>query len=552
MLSDFRFIAVQLSYLSLPFCLLLSAWLTKHQRMVLTRPLICWYVHRVFESFCQHCSKPFIGKHRSRKYCQSKCRHERWYLAHREPSASRADFPELFEIIEREKAVRKQIVGYSLLWAGNVGNGNEFPDREKLSRHDGCDGEVRFSTDPYWSVDPVCLPKVPVAGKYRVFIWERGPEGITRHRSDWIQIKRANPNTYFHEGGESFFDPRGEYSAARWCLRWPKGTKKPCPEGAKKRTRRAQQPMQPSNGGATPSLVQSSMPVESAALEERIVERLMRAIPQPTLGAVVHPAPSEQAIALTVKRLVEEQLAKQGERVRAAESELRRENAELQKQLQMVRDERRDERRDEPALVREFADLKAMLRADREASERRASELSRERDEARAETMKLRADLMLVVRERDLAMAKLAKRQASATVEPEKSPKTESFQSAGNAVPSGQPVQPVSIADALPASTTATKTAEAPVQSDIKESAAQPSQSVPPSQSVQPSQNVPQSQRASQSASAPSQPGNPPVQTPSSSPPVASAQPSIPPTILGLMKQTRTQPKPPPKPKRRR
>ena len=452
------------------------------------------------------------------------------------------DFPELFEIIEREKAVRKQIVGYSLLWAGNVGNGNEFPDREKLSRHDDCDGEVRFSTDPYWSVEPVCLPKVPVAGKYRVFIWERGPEGITRHRSDWIQIKRANPNTYLHEGGESFFDPRGEYSAARWCLRWPKGTKKPCPEAAKKRTRRARQPMQPSDGGATPSLVQSSMPLESAALEERIVERLMRAIPQPTLGAVVHPAPSEQAIALTVKRLVEEQLAKQGERVRAAESELRRENAELQKQLQMVRDERRDERRDEPALVREFADLKAMLRADREASERRASELSRERDEARAETMKLRADLMLVVRERDLAMAKLAKRQASATVEPEKSPKTESFQSTGNAVPSGQPVQPVqpvTVSDALPASTTATKTAEAPVQSDIKESAAQPA-------------SVPQSQRAPQSASAPSQPGNPPVETPSSSPPVASAQPSIPPTILGLMKQTRTQPKPLPNPKRRR
>lgn len=509
---------------------------------MLTR-LNCYeYDLNVTESICLNCGNRFIGKHRSRKYCQSKCRHERWYLAHREPSASRADFPELFEIIEREKAVRKQIVGYSLLWAGNVGNGNEFPDREKLSRHDDCDGEVRFSTDPYWSVEPVCLPKVPVAGKYRVFIWERGPEGITRHRSDWIQIKRANPNTYFHEGGESFFDPRGEYSAARWCLRWPKGTKKPCPEGAKKRVRRARQPMQSSDGGATPSLVQSSMPIESAALEERIVERLMRAIPQPTPGAVGHPAPSEQAIALTVKRLVEEQLAKQGERVRAAESELRRENAELQKQLQMVRDERRDDRRDEPALVREFADLKAMLRADREASERRASELSRERDEARAETMKLRADLMLVVRERDLAMAKLAKRQASATVEPEKSPKTESFQSAGNAVPSGQPVQPVTVADALPASTTATKTAEAPVQSDIKESAAQPALSP----SVQPSQ------RAPQSASAPSQPGNPPVETPSSSPSVASAQPSIPPTLLGLMKQTRTQPKPLPNPKRRR
>ena len=103
---------------------------------------------------CEHCKKPIENaKTRRRRYCDPECRHGHWYELHRKPGPTLADYPELFALLEREAARHEgRVVGYSILWLGEIASGCEFPEKGRVTRRDGVDGSVQFSDEPYFLV----------------------------------------------------------------------------------------------------------------------------------------------------------------------------------------------------------------------------------------------------------------------------------------------------------------------------------------------------------------------------------------------------------------
>jgi hypothetical protein len=187
---------------------------------------------------CEHCKKPIENaKTRRRRYCDPECRHGHWYELHRKPGPTLADYPELFALLEREAARHEgRVVGYSILWLGEIASGCEFPEKGRVTRRDGVDGSVQFSDEPYFLVRQ--LPRVPLAATfYRVFVWVRNGETIERVRSEWCEFKRGTRNVHFYDDKYCYYDPTGRYGT-KTLQKWPRGERRPLPPGAKRRVRR--------------------------------------------------------------------------------------------------------------------------------------------------------------------------------------------------------------------------------------------------------------------------------------------------------------------------
>ena len=240
---------------------------------------------------CEHCKKPIENaKTRRRRYCDPECRHGHWYELHRKPGPTLADYPELFALLEREAARHEgRVVGYSILWLGEIASGCEFPEKGRVTRRDGVDGSVQFSDEPYFLVRQ--LPRVPLAATfYRVFVWVRNGETIERVRSEWCEFKRGIRNVHFYDDKYCYYDPTGRYGT-KTLQKWPRGERRPLPPGAKRRVRRKKEcvPAAPPFVSARASTDGFPMVTASSAVPTQVSPSDAVALLIPALAAQLEP-----------------------------------------------------------------------------------------------------------------------------------------------------------------------------------------------------------------------------------------------------------------------
>ena len=240
---------------------------------------------------CEHCKKPIENaKTRRRRYCDPECRHGHWYELHRTPGPTLADYPELFALLEREAARHEgRVVGYSILWLGEIASGCEFPEKGRVTRRDGVDGSVQFSDEPYFLVRQ--LPRVPLAATfYRVFVWVRNGETIERVRSEWCEFKRGIRNVHFYDDKYCYYDPTGRYGT-KTLQKWPRGERRPLPPGAKRRVRRKKEcvPVAPPFASARVSTDGFPSVTASSAVPTQVSPSDAMALLIPALAAQLEP-----------------------------------------------------------------------------------------------------------------------------------------------------------------------------------------------------------------------------------------------------------------------
>lgn len=359
---------------------------------------------------CKHCGSGIANALTlSRQFCNSRCRQARYYQEHRRPGPTKADFPELFAMLEDEnRKLEGRLIGYSL-WFGTT----RFPESGRVSRRDGVDGNIEFSDRPYWLFSQ--LPKVPKLAPntaFRLLVWFRTHDNQLESRDvAFVSIRRQNLNTFVYDEQYRYFDPSGQYADLRRVEKWLKGTTRPRPPGAKTRTRRKREPIcvnaspcVPAEPIPPPALPAHLEPMLSAITQrlDRLDARLDKAEPIEATSRLDPPPGLVSTIAQT-------------------QANLRKVQEELRAATQKMEQAAADQAKTEQALARVSAELaatKAEMQAEREARARTEETAAQKTDQAAAD--KAKTEQMLARKTAELADTQTALAQARAELNRER------------------------------------------------------------------------------------------------------------------------------------
>lgn len=466
---------------------------------------------------CKHCKKPIENAQtRRRRYCDPECRHGHWYELHRTPGPTRDDYPELFALLEREAARHEgRVVGYSILWLGEIASGCEFPEKGRVTRRDGIDGSIQFSDNPYFLVTQ--LPRVPLAATfYRVFVWVQNGDALERVRSEWCEFKRGIRNVHFYDDKFCYYDPTGRYGT-KTLQKWPRGERRPLPPGAKRRVRRKKESV-----SAAPPFVSDRVSTDgvspvhaAAAVATQVSPADAVALFIPALAAQLEPI--WKAIGASREEL--ESLAQRVKRVDARLGTVDPSSASTKTDHVLL--SRPDKLQDD------FRRLQAELRTEREARASAEAEAKRAAEQAAAEMTQVEqqlaqatAEVSQLRRDRDALVAKQAARRNSVRAP---------FGSV-QAVSSSEPAASRPVDQAVNQSTSASTSTQPAIPSSIARPPASAARSVAssamePAEPVQRPGPLPDARAAPPTASEPSEMPSPETSTSHPSEAGAASQP---------------------------